>query len=246
MRPSDAGDECVRLARLPAHVHLQNRGVADAESPRERPQTLLERSFHGFEAIEKRQNVERDDDVAGDEERQHAEARKPRPTARRAPDGLAEQRRQKCAQGAPQQRTLRVLAEPAPARLIAQTEAALERVRFDERCRQIGDGRNQREGQEEERRAQPRRAAHRCGIERSSEGAERKGGERRDSACGVGDLETAAKRRIRGGVPIAWRRRRRPLAHGFDRARERVSGGDTGAGAEQQLAQIHQRQIPFR
>ena len=51
VRASDAGDEGVGFARLPAHIHAQNLGVADAEARRERAQTLLERAVTGSNGL---------------------------------------------------------------------------------------------------------------------------------------------------------------------------------------------------
>ncbi len=114
MRAADAGDERVGLARLAAHVHPKNRRVADAEACGELAQALFERADDRLERVEERHDVDRHDDVAGDEKRKRAGAGDPRPRSRSVPHRRAEQRRDEAHQRRADQRALDVLVKPPP------------------------------------------------------------------------------------------------------------------------------------
>lgn len=75
MRLPDAGDEGVGLARLLAHVHSQNRRIADAEARGQRADAFFQRTGHRLERIEERHHIEWNDQVADDEERKDADRR---------------------------------------------------------------------------------------------------------------------------------------------------------------------------
>ena len=109
---ADAGDEGVGFARLTAHVHAENRRVADAEARGKRAKPRLERAGDGLERVEERHHVDGHDDVADHEERKDADARQERPArgARRTRE--AEERGEERRNPGREQRALRVVGEP--------------------------------------------------------------------------------------------------------------------------------------
>ena len=205
MRSADPGDEGICLARLAAHVHSKNRGVADAKASGEPSQARFERSRQRLELVEERHHVERHDDVTRDEERKRAEARKPRPAPRCATHRRTEERCEKRAQGGAQQGTLGIFAQPIAPILLAQTEAPFERVLRYERGGEVGDRRGQRERGEEERGSQPDRRGHRRAIERTSERAVREGEKSDRRARRFGDLKLSPNSGIGRSVLLQQR-----------------------------------------
>ena len=141
-----------------------------------------------------------------------AEARQPWPAARRAAEGLAEQRREERAQRRTEQRALRVLGEPRASRLFAQAETPFERVLLDERRREVRERRDERERSEEERRAQPCGSAVRDAIEPSCQRPVGEGEKADRPAHRLGDFEPPANRAVCRRVARARRRRFLPLA----------------------------------
>src|ERR1700722_4525969 len=92
VRLADPRYEGICFTGLTAHVHSENRRIADAEAFGERAETRFERSGNWFELVEERHDVEGHDNVADHKERKGARARPERPLPWRPAKREAEQR----------------------------------------------------------------------------------------------------------------------------------------------------------